>query len=226
MAPLFAVAIVWVLLDDLFRSFVIPAVNWLVRLRPLQRLEAWIGTLPPYATLALFVLPLAVIEPFKIYGLYLIGTGHLGLGILAFIAAKVIGIGLAERLFAISRTKLLSIGWFAWAHARTIAVKDMVHASLKRTRWWPALVRALARVRVVLGDTKTRLGAGLRASKARLAGGSTGGRGRITARFGVARRRVLAYLHRGVLESGPVVPPIETAPPLPNSSRSPFKRGG
>jgi hypothetical protein len=212
-APLLALAVVWVVLDDLFRSLVVPAVNWVVRLGPLRRLEAWIGRLPPYATLALFVLPLAVIEPFKIYGLFLIGTGHLALGVLAFIAAKVIGIGLAERLFAISRDKLLSIGWFAWAHARAIALRDRVHEALKRTRWWPALMRAVAGLRTALRSAKVRLGGGLRAIRAWVASRPSGPIGR---RFDAARRRVLYYVRRR-----PAASPAETAPPLPKPSRSP-----
>ena len=187
-APLFAVAVVWVVFDDLFRSFVRPVVAWLARLRPFQHIEDWIRRLPPYPTMALFVIPLAVIEPFKIWGLYLIGTGHLVLGILAFVAAKVIGLGIAERLFAISRDKLLSVGWFAWVHARIIGVKNAVHAYLARTRFWPAFMQALAGVKASLHAAKDRL-LGLFRSRER-----TGPWGR---RFGSARRTVRSYLHPG-----------------------------
>src|SRR3954464_8903381 len=111
--PLVVLATILVLVDDLFRSIVKPAAAWLAGLKPFRRLEALIAGLPPYPTLALFLIPMAIIWPIKLYALYLIGLGHVGQGMAAFVVAKVVGVGLAERLFAISRDKLLSIGWFA-----------------------------------------------------------------------------------------------------------------
>src|SRR4029078_2094557 len=98
--------------------------------KPSRRLEALIGGLPPYPTLALFLIPMAVIWPIKLYALYLIGLGHVVEGAAAFAVAKVVGIGLAERLFAISRDKLLSIGWFAKAYYAVIRIPDTGDLSL------------------------------------------------------------------------------------------------
>ena len=156
--PLAALATLVVLFDDLFRSAVKPAVAWLARLEPVRRVEAAVSRLPPYPTLALFLVPMAVIWPIKLYALYLIGLGHVAYGTLAFVAAKVIGVGLAERLFALSRDKLLSIGWFARGYFFLIAVRDRVHLYLKGTRWWPALVRLLARARDGWRTLKARTG--------------------------------------------------------------------
>ena len=129
--PLVALATLLVLLDDLFRSIVKPAAAWLAGLKPFRRLEALIASLPPYPTLALFLIPMAVIWPIKLYALYLIGLGHVGQGTAAFVVAKIVGVGLAERLFAISRDKLLSIGWFAKAYYAVIRIRDRVHLYLK-----------------------------------------------------------------------------------------------
>jgi len=161
LAPLAVLATVVVVVDDLFRSFVVPAVHWLASLRPVQRLESAIALLPPYPTLALFLIPMAIIWPIKLYALYLIGAGHWGMGMAAFVVAKVVGIGLAERLFALSRDKLLSIGWFARAYHAVMAVRDRVHAYLKTTRFWPIFVRVLRRLREGLGRVKARVGATL-----------------------------------------------------------------
>lgn len=187
MAPMLVVAAAFVLLDDLFRSAVVPAVASLARWRPFRRLEAWIAGLSPYATLALFLIPLAVIEPFKIVALYFLSEGRWIAGILTFVAAKVVGIGLAERLFAISRAKLLSIGWFARAHGWVIASKDYVHAYLLTTRFWPALMRLTRRVR----DWLARIKLAIRARFRRIgASGSLGGR------FSTARRMAGRTLRR------------------------------
>ena len=156
--PLAALATIVVLFDDLVRSAVKPAVAWLASLEPIRRIEAAVARLPPYPTLALFLIPMAVIWPIKLYALYLIGLGHVTYGALAFVAAKVVGIGLAERLFALSRDKLLSIGWFAKGYFFVIAVRDRVHLYLKGTRWWPVLVAFLTRVREGWRALKARIG--------------------------------------------------------------------
>lgn len=195
-APLFALAVIWVPFDDLFRSVVVPMVARLAQLRPIQRLEGLISMLPPYPTLALFIIPLAIIEPFKIYGLYLIGTGHLWFGILAFIMAKVVGIGIAERLFSISRDKLLSIPWFASLYAKAIAIKDKVHAYLATTRAWPALMAALAEVKAFFIRSKSWFGQVSLRSRGWVGGLlQRGTPGPLARRFTAARRVATSFLH-------------------------------
>jgi hypothetical protein len=178
-APLLLLAVSVVLLDDLFRMFVVPAVRFLARLALIRRLESRIARMSPTAILLLFVIPLAIIEPFKVYALYLFGEGRFLAGILMFALAKIVGLGLAERLFAIGRDKLLSIRWFAWCHARTLAIRDHVHAWLARTTTWQQAMRA---VRFVRG----RLAA-VRVSSVRLL--QNGRKGGLAA----ARRRVRHY---------------------------------
>ena len=162
LAPVAVLAAIIVVVDDLFRSFVGPAVRWLASLRPIQRIESAVAALPPYPTLALFLIPMAIIWPIKLYALYLIGLGHWAMGMAAFVVAKVVGIGLAERLFALSRDKLLSIGWFARAYHAVTAVRDRVHDYLKTTRFWPAFVRFVRRLREGLRRAKAGAAAVLR----------------------------------------------------------------
>lgn len=178
-APLLVVAVIAVLLDDLFRAFVVPAVRALARIGLVRRIEAGIAKLPATGILMLFLIPLAVIEPFKLYGLYLFGQGHFLSGIGMFVLAKVVGLGLAERLFAVGRDKLLSIRWFAWCHARVLRIRDHVHGWLARTEAWRQATRILAFVRLKAGA--------LRRGAARLL------RPRARGRFAAARRRVRHY---------------------------------
>lgn len=155
--PLLALAVLAVLVDDAFRAFVIPAVRAFARLAPIRWIETRIAGMPPHAILLLFVIPLAIIEPFKIYAFYLFGRGEFLAGVLMFVLAKVVGLGLAERLFAIGRNKLLSIRWFAWCHAMILAIRDHAHMWLQRQKFWQralrvarAARRALARIRLGL----------------------------------------------------------------------------
>jgi hypothetical protein len=153
-APIVVAAVAIVLVDDAFRAVVVPAVRAIANLQPVRRAEAGVARLPPYATLALFLIPLAVIEPAKIYGLFLFGQGRWMAGTLTFVAAKVVGLGLAERLFAISRDKLLSIGWFAWCYRKLVGLKEAIHAWLLTTSLWPAVVRIVRRARESLARVR------------------------------------------------------------------------
>jgi hypothetical protein len=184
--PAIAAATALVLFDDLFRAWVVPAVRRLARLRLMRRLEAWIAGLPRYGVLALFIVPLAIIEPFKIVALYLIAHGHWLMGLATFVLAKVVGIGLVERLFAIGRAKLLSIGWFRWAHERVIRVRDAAHDRLVRSPLWWALSERLRQARARLAalrrgltafSMRSRQWAALRRlARRRLSGGAAGRR--------------------------------------------------
>lgn len=92
-----------------------------------QALARGLERLPAPVALLVFIIPLGVIEPFKFLGLWLIAHHHLIFGILAFVAAKVAGLGVMAFLFEATRAKLLSMAWFerfylwmlrlrAWAH--------------------------------------------------------------------------------------------------------------
>jgi len=154
---LLTLAVCVVLVDDAFRAFVIPAVQALARVPLVRWCEQVIARLPPYGILMLFLIPLAIIEPFKIYALYLFSLGHFASGLLTFFVAKVVGLGLAERLFAIGRDKLLTIGWFAWCFTRGVAIRDFVHGWLEGTWAWRQAHRIAGTTRAMLARAGSAL---------------------------------------------------------------------
>jgi hypothetical protein len=83
---------------------------------------------------------------------------------MTFVVAKVVGLGLAERLFAIGRDKLLSIRWFARCHGRILAIRDHVHGWLERRRIWRQALRLVHAIRGSLAAIRARLGHILRRS--------------------------------------------------------------
>lgn len=100
-----------------------------------------IERLPAPVVLLVLLIPLGIIEPFKFLGLWLIGHHHILLGILAFVVAKVAGLGVLAFIFDATRAKLLSMPWFerfyhfvlrvrAWAHEilepYKIAIKEAI----------------------------------------------------------------------------------------------------
>jgi hypothetical protein len=89
-------------------------------------LRAWIVSLPPYPTLALFALPVALLEPVKPMAAYLVGTGHVATGLISLVVGEILKLVLVERLFSVSPDKLMSIPAFAWLYFKYSAAKDCI----------------------------------------------------------------------------------------------------
>ncbi len=116
--PIIAIlAVVYFVLDVLVLSLVRPIGGRLARLPFFLWLAQQVDRLGPYPTLALFLIPLVVLEPAKPVGLYLIGTKRVIAGTLVIVLAEVLKVFLLERLFHMSRPKLMAIPAFAWAYS-------------------------------------------------------------------------------------------------------------
>lgn len=98
----------------------------------LRLLEAWIGRAPRYVALACFIIPGAVLLPFKLLGLYFIGHGAAFLGICTFLAAKVVGTALVAHIFTLTKPQLMEIAWFARAYAAVLRFRNYVFDTLHR----------------------------------------------------------------------------------------------
>src|SRR4051812_25414300 len=69
-------AALYFLIDAIFFSLIRPLGNWFSKLPVFRWLGSWIRSLGPYPTLALFAVPLIVLEPVKPVGFYLIASGN------------------------------------------------------------------------------------------------------------------------------------------------------
>ena len=93
------------------------------------RARANLGTsMRPYPSLALFAVPVIILEPAKPLAGYLMGTGHFFAGAVTFIVAEVLKLTFVERLFHLNRTKLLSIPAFAWGYRYWRHMMDVVES--------------------------------------------------------------------------------------------------
>lgn len=92
-----------------------PLIQWIVDRIPLEDVKAWVirfmERLPPYPTLLVFLIPIVVIEPFKLLSVWLLARGQFLSGLALFIIAEVLRFGLVAFLFKTCSEKLLSIGW-------------------------------------------------------------------------------------------------------------------
>lgn len=156
----YVLAAIYFLVDAMFMAVARPIALWLGRHFEFRRLRAWIRSLPPYPSLALFSVPVIILEPIKPLAAYLVATGQFLSGVAAFIGCELLKLVLVERLFHLTRDKLMRIPAFAWGYGKFSEMK----AWLEATEAWRAvraLVRAakdgVARVRSKLAGSFSRL---------------------------------------------------------------------
>jgi hypothetical protein len=97
-------------------------------------LRRCIERLPPYPSLVLMAVPLAIVEPLKLAALFVVGDGHWVTGLFVMIGAYAVSLFLTERLFVIVKPKLLTLPWFAAIWAWFVAVRRRVFRWL-RSKW-------------------------------------------------------------------------------------------
>jgi hypothetical protein len=114
------VAAVYFVIDALILAALRPLLKRLLHLKLFRWIQRWIESLGPYSTLAVFLIPLILLEPIKPVGAYLIASGHFVSGSLALVLAEVLKILIVERVYQIGRPKLMTIKAFAWAHDRVV----------------------------------------------------------------------------------------------------------
>jgi hypothetical protein len=125
----FIVAVVYFAVDAVFSYVAKPLADWLGRLRLFSGIRTWVVSLNRYSALALFAVPVAVLEPVKPIAAYLMATGHLAFGFGSLVGAEILKLTVVERLFQLNRNKLLSIRAFAWGYGYWRLVIDWVESS-------------------------------------------------------------------------------------------------
>lgn len=142
--PIVAVlALLYFLIDGLVYWVVRPFARWIGRLPVFAGIASWIGGLGRYPSLALVLLPLALLEPAKPAAAWLLATGRPWTGLAVLAGAELIKITLVERLFHLTRAKLMTIPWFAWLFVRAVRWLDW----LKALPPWQAVLRGAGRVK-------------------------------------------------------------------------------
>jgi hypothetical protein len=156
-------AAIWFLADAIFSTIAHPLARWLGEHWVLFRLRAWIRSLRPYPALALFAVPLIILEPVKPVAAYLAATGHVRSGLIVLVVGEILKLVLVERLFTLNRDKLLSIPAFAWAYGKYQLVWEWLEATeaWQLVRRWSRIARfsirsTLAELRASSGLPMTR----------------------------------------------------------------------
>ena len=108
------------------------AVARCIRALPFEKYRALLveklDTLTPTQTLGVFIIPVLLLLPFKFFALWLLAKGHLFLGILAVLAAKLAGLGVGSFLFMLCKPKLLQVRWVDWLYQQCLHWRHLAHA--------------------------------------------------------------------------------------------------
>ncbi|WP_271606058.1 hypothetical protein [Bradyrhizobium sp. CCBAU 11434] len=112
----FLIAAVYFLVDAVFFTLFKPIFGRLADCWSSKACEC--GSCRFYPALALFIVPVILLEPVKPVAAYLTATGHIGRGFAVLIVGELLKLLLIERLFSASRDKLMSIPAFAWCYDR------------------------------------------------------------------------------------------------------------
>jgi hypothetical protein len=94
----------------------------------LPRFRHWVEGLGPYPSLALLLIPAAIVEPLKLVAVAVAGDGHWITGTAMIVAAYAASILVVERLFGIVKPKLLMLPWFARLWAWFVACRERFFA--------------------------------------------------------------------------------------------------
>src|SRR6476620_6660243 len=88
--PIFILATAYFVVDGMLSHVTQPIAAWLAEKKLFVRVRRLIISLGPYSSLALFAVPVIILEPAKPLAGYLIGTGHFFAGAVTFITAEVL----------------------------------------------------------------------------------------------------------------------------------------
>jgi hypothetical protein len=150
-AVTYVIAVVYFLVDAAFIAVAKPLSNWVARHVVLRKLRVWIRSLRPYPSLALFSVPVIILEPVKPVAAYLAATGQIVSSVLTLIVGELLKLVLVERLFSLTRDKLMKIPAFAWAYGKFRQAK----AWLEATEAWRTIRSVSQTVRHYVTQIKT-----------------------------------------------------------------------
>jgi hypothetical protein len=118
---------IWVFLEEWVWDAMLAATAWIGKLAAVRALERLIARLPPYWALVAFIIPGAILLPFKLAAFWLIAHGHGIFGLWVFVIAKIVGTAFLARIFSLTKPALLSIAWFNRAYTAFSAWKQRLY---------------------------------------------------------------------------------------------------
>ena len=128
----------WVLLAIIFLieawlwDHLEPIVAWCVAAIPLRPAKRWLAAridgLSPATTLIVFIVPVILLFPLKLVGVWLLAHRHWMGALATIVFAKFLGVGITAFIFDVTRPKLLQMRWFERLYSRVLALREKANA--------------------------------------------------------------------------------------------------
>jgi hypothetical protein len=135
--PMIFLAALFIFVEEWLWDHLRDFMAWVAQAPAIRWMEGRIAALPPYWSMAIFLLPGLILLPVKISALWLAAHGHPVYAACVFLAAKVVGTAVAARLFTLCRPSLLTVHWFERLYHWFGRLKDRLYHSAA----WQAAVR-------------------------------------------------------------------------------------
>jgi hypothetical protein len=123
-----------VVLEDVIWAAARAVLRQLARLRAVQRLQTWMGSLPGWAALPIFAIPEGIAKAGEVWALTLLARGHAASFVLVYGLLRLLSTLVAVFVYMACEVALLRIAWFAALVRWVVAVRDWSLARLKPLR--------------------------------------------------------------------------------------------
>ena len=144
--PLTALAAIIFLIEEVLWAGLGRLMAVLARLPAVARIETFLASLSPYPAMLAFLLPVAVILPFKFLALWLMAKGHLFAGLTVLLSAKLAGMAVWTRLYRLCHPALSTLGWFRQLEGAILRWRAWTHALLESFSLWRQLRELMRRI--------------------------------------------------------------------------------
>jgi len=124
---------------------------------PWARMEAWIGSLPPYGAGACLLVPFVLLTPLNLLAVHFFSIGAVGSGLLALAAEKLGAIFIVERVFHAASPSLLTLRWFKTIHDWVVSVRARVLDAARATEAWRRARLLVEAARPILRSAASRV---------------------------------------------------------------------
>src|SRR5262245_18174811 len=108
-----------------------PIVEAIVARIPLRRIQAAsanaIDKLSPATTLVVFIVPVVLLFPFKLLGLWFLAHKQWFAATVVLVLSKLIGVAVTAFVFEVTRPKLLRMAWFRWLYEHVLVWLAWAH---------------------------------------------------------------------------------------------------
>jgi hypothetical protein len=138
----------WIFIEEWLWDSLLALTSALAKLPPIRWIENRIARLPAYLALIAFLIPVAILLPFKLAAFWLIAQGKGVLGAIVFIVAKIIGTAFLARIFTLTKPALMSIGWFARSYNAVMSWKLMLYGYVRALPIYQAMRKRAAALKL------------------------------------------------------------------------------